>query len=855
MLDFPRWKVMSILGVCLLGLLFALPNVVPQKILADWPAFLPTRQVNLGLDLQGGSHLLLEVDTASVIQQRLDLLKASVRNAFREARTAKGERILYFDLSSQDQTVSFRVRDPDNLEQVLEMMRDLAQPVGQNLLTGTFSGQRDLEVSSEGADRLVLSLTDEGIEERKQQAVQQSIEVVRRRIDELGTREPTIQIQGRDRIVVQVPGFNDPAQLKEVLGRTAQMTFHMVAEEVSPQDIERNRLPIGTRAYPMADQPELKLALREPPQLSGDRLKDARAAYDQNGQPAVAFTMDATGAAVFSKITRENIGRRFAIVLDGEIVTAPVIQGVIPSGSGQITGSFTVAEANNLAIILKSGALPAKLTILEERTVGPDLGADAVEAGEIAGILGMAFVVFFMVAVYGRFGLIANLALAANVILLLAAMSMLQATLTLPGIAGIVLTVGMAVDANVLVFERMREEVRKGRTPIAAAQAGYEQAMSTIMDANITTLIAAALMFQFGSGPVKGFAVTLTLGIVTSVFSAIMITRMIITLWLRRARPAKLPLDGFKWFRVVPDETHIRFMKTRHVCLALSVVMIIASFVYAGVHGLNFGIDFRGGIMMEVETKAPADLAATRSAVGGLGLGEVAIQEFGSPNDILIRIERQSEGAQDAAIKTVDDALATVYGADYEVRRTEVVGPKVSGELVEKGTMAIVFAIIAIMIYIWFRFEWQFGLGAVASLVHDVALTVGFFSVTGLEFNLSIIAAILTIIGYSLNDTVVVFDRIRENIRIYRKLSMLELIDLSINDTLSRTFMTSFTTLLALFGLFFFGGEVIRGFTAAMIWGIFIGTYSSIFIAAPLLNWLNVKRESFIPAEVRKAGL
>lgn len=852
MLEFPRWKVISILGVCILGFLMALPNVLSDEQAAGLPGFLPSQKLSLGLDLQGGSHLLLEVDTASVIKNRLDVLKDSVASTLREARTDDGQRLVYFSLKIEERGVSFRLRDPAHMDQALELMRGLAQPVGQDLLTGTFSGKRDLTVAGSDDNQIILVLTEEGIEERARQAVQQSIEVVRRRIDSLGTREPTIQIQGQDRIVVQVPGFNDPQQLKDVIGQTAKMTFHLVAEEVSLADIERGRLPLGVRAYPMSDTPEVKLALREPPRLSGDRLVDARATYDENGRPAVSFTMDSTGAAIFGKVTRENINRRFAIVLDGEIVTAPVIQGVIPSGQGQITGNFTVAEANNLAVVLKSGALPADLTILEERTVGPDLGADSVAAGEIAGIIGMIAVVVFVLLTYGFFGLIANAALLMNVVLLLGAMSALGFTLTLPGIAGIVLTVGMAVDANVLVFERIREEVRNGRTPISAVQSGYEQAMSTILDANITTLIAALLMFQFGSGPIKGFAVTLTLGIMTSVFSAIMITRMVITLWLRRKRPSVLPVNGFKIFRIVPDDTKIKFMKTRVICSILSVIMIIASFAYASVHGLNFGIDFRGGIMMEVETTQSADLSATRSAVGSLGLGDVAIQEFGSANDMLIRIERQAEGAQQDAIAAVDGALKTVYGDDYEVRRTEVVGPKVSGELVEKGILAVVLAIGAIMIYIWFRFEWQFGVGAVASLVHDVALTVGFFSLTGLEFNLSIVAAILTIVGYSLNDTVVVFDRIRENIRKYRKMTMLELIDLSINDTLSRTFMTSFTTLLALFALFFFGGEVIRGFTAAMIWGIFVGTYSSIFVASPILNWLNVNRESFIPEEAKQ---
>ena len=455
-----------------------------------------------------------------------------------------------------------------------------------------------------------------------------------------------------------------------------------------------------------------------------------------------------------------------------------------------------------------------------------------------------------MILVYGRFGIIADLALMANIALIIGALTALGATLTLPGIAGIVLTVGMAVDANVLIFERVREELRAGRKPMQAVDAGYSRALGTILDANITTFIAAAILFFLGSGPVKGFAVTLAIGIFATVFCAVTFSRFIVVKWVLRSKPKTLSL---RWIlKLIPDGTTFSFMRHRLWSFPLSVIMIVASLGLFFINGLNLGIDFKGGTLVEIETTdGPADIGNIRSQLSTLGLGDVEVQEFGAPNDILIRVQQQDGGekAQQEAIKKVRASLGE---ENINYRRVEVVGPRVSEELTRAGSIAVLAALLAVLVYIWFRFEWHFAVGAVIATIHDVAITIGLFALLQLDFNLSTIAAVLTIVGYSLNDTVVVYDRIRENLRKYKKRAVSAVLDLAINETLSRTTLTSITTLLALLSLYVLGGEVIRSFTFAMIWGVIIGTYSSIFIAAPILILLKLRPGQI--DETREAG-
>ena len=535
MVDYPRWKIVLVAVVVALGVIFSLPNLASRETAEGLPDWLPSSQINLGLDLQGGSHLLLQVEVAEVVKERLETLRNDLRLALRKARighrqTVRGEELI------------LALTDPAQESAALAEIDALNEPV----VASTFGGPTGptFEVTPVEGGRIVITFGELARSQLVTATVSQSLEVVRRRIDELGTREPTIQRQGDDRVLVQVPGERNPEKLKALLGTTARMTFHMVDLDGSIQDALAGRAPSGSmllEADPSNPGPEHYLVKRKV-ELSGENLVDSQPTVDQNNLPAVSFRFDNAGARKFGQITQDFTGQLFAIVLDDKVISAPRIREPILGGSGIITGSFSFEEANNLSVLLRAGALPAPLTILEERSVGPDLGADSIAAGKLASILGLVLVAVFMAVYYGLFGLFADVALIVNLVLIVAGLSVLGATLTLPGIAGIVLTIGMAVDANVLIFERIREERNRGRTPLAAIDTGYSEAMRTIIDANVTTLIAAVILFEFGSGPVKGFAVTLSIGIVTSLFTAIMVTRFLMLQWYRRTRPAALPV-------------------------------------------------------------------------------------------------------------------------------------------------------------------------------------------------------------------------------------------------------------------------------------------------------------------------
>ncbi|MEM6547162.1 MAG: protein translocase subunit SecD [Pseudomonadota bacterium] len=853
MLYFAPWKKAVILGLCLLGLIFAAPNLVGPETRASLPDWAPKDAVNLGLDLRGGAHLLVEVEVEEVIAERLQTLRGDVRRALVDAGVRR-----FTNLAAGEDAVRVRITRAEDLNRAAEAMRALAQPVGGGLaggfgggfgMAGGVGGGMDLVLEQADDQRLVLTYTEAAVTEITNRTMAQSLEIVRRRIDEAGTREPTIQRQGIDRILIQVPGIGSAEELLGLIGRTARLTFHEVngfgadAERAGPGELLLEDVETGS--------PYL---LEGRAILSGENLTDSRLGFHPDTNlPVVNFTFDSSGARIFGDFTARNVGQPFAVVLDGEVITAPVIQSPILGGSGFIEGGFTVESAQELAILLRAGALPASIKVLEQRTVGPDLGADSVAAGAAATVLAFGAVLIFMGLIYRAFGIFANIALILNVGLIFGVLSLLGATLTLPGIAGIVLTIGMAVDANVLIFERIREELKRAKGVSQAIEKGYSEAFSAIFDANITTLIAAVILFGIGSGPVKGFAVTLGIGIVTSVFTAVLVTRLMIATWVEATRPKTLRVERI---RLVPPETRVNFMGLKRPAFFASGIGMVTALLLTGFIGLNFGIDFRGGTMVEIQTQEPADLGEIRDLVGGMELGDVAVQEFGSDRDVLIRVEEQAgDGDQQNRVagEIAQTLQAEIPGA--EIRRVEVVGPKVSGELLQAGILAIALAVGAVLFYIWIRFEWQFGLGAVLALVHDVALTIGVFSLLGIEFNLAIIAALLTIVGYSLNDTVVVFDRVRENLRKYKKMELVDLLNQSINETLSRTLMTSVTTLVALVAMFLLGPAVIQGFTFAMIWGVVIGTYSSIFVAAALLLWLGVKRDWGEPGDVQKAGV
>lgn len=546
MLHISMWKRVLIWALVAFGLLTAMPNLfyarveghndavaaaeragfeTPEQAAARvaWPDWMPSGLVNLGLDLRGGAHLLAEVHTADVYKDRMDGYWPEVRDALRAiAGTARRE-------AGPEDELRVRIGDATKLAEAIAAVRDLASPVVS--LTG--AGQSDLEVTGDG-DTLTIRLSDAERAATDNRTMQQSLEIIRRRVDEVGTREPTIQRQGEDRILIQVPGIGSAAELKALIGTTAKLTFHPVVRQTSDGNVVAG---LGNILLPAADTDGEFYILEQSPVVTGDELVDARPDFDQNGRPAVGFRFNPTGARKFGDYTAENIGQLFAIVLDAEVISAPQIISHIPGGSGIITGRFTVEESTNLAVLLRAGALPAEMTFLEERTVGPELGQDSIDAGRIAALVGLVAVLCFMVASYGWFGVIASAALGSNIAMIFGLLSVIGGTLTLPGIAGIVLTIGMAVDANVLVFERIREELRAGRGPARAIELGYEKAMSAIIDANITTFMTAAILFFLGSGPVRGFSVTLMIGILTSVFTAIYVTRVMVTTWFHHRRP------------------------------------------------------------------------------------------------------------------------------------------------------------------------------------------------------------------------------------------------------------------------------------------------------------------------------
>jgi preprotein translocase subunit SecD len=831
MLVFPRWKVALIFLTLGIGILCAIPSFLPDRIVSQWPKALQTR-VNLGLDLSGGSHLLLEANPDDVAKQRVENMEEQVRTALRrdEPKIAIG------DISRKDGKLSFMVRNPSQVDAAVERLRPLTQGAGM-------TGQRDFNVEVVDSSTIVMTPTEAGIDKAINDSMEVATDVIRKRIDEMGTREPTIQRQGSNRILVQVPGLKDPKALKDLLGQTAKLEFKLVDVGADPAQVVKGQAPVGSEVLPYPGNPAGPpvIAVKRAVMVGGDDLIDAQQSYEhQTNAPVVSITFNSAGGRKFGRVTTENVNRPFAIILDGKVLSAPNINEPILGGSAQISGNFTVESANQLAIALRSGKLPVALKVVDERTVGPQLGADSIRAGMIASTIAAVGVIVFMFLCYGRFGLYANIAVVINIFVILGVMGILNGTLTLPGIAGFVLTIGTAVDANVLIYERIREERRRGRGVVQAIEFGYKEASRTIFEANVTHAIAGIIMLLLGSGPVKGFAIVLLIGIATSVFTAVTFTRLLAANWLKRARPTDIRMGPL---RIVPDNTNIGFVALRRWAFGLTALLTVLAVGATAHRGLNLGVDFVGGLMIEESFPSPPDLEKVRSSIDALGFGETSLQQFGDPKTVSIRLpapESSDEGATNAVVTKVQQTLEKDFpGAKFS--RYDAVSGKVSGELVQNGVLAVMLAVIGIAIFSWFRYEWQFGVSTFVAIMHDVLMTLGFFAITRMEFDLNIVAAVLTIVGYSINDKMVIDDRIRENMRKYRKMDMKSLIDLSVNETLPRTVMTSVTVMLALAALLIFGGHVLRGFTAAMMLGIVVGTYSSIYVSSSLLISLGLK--------------
>ncbi len=837
-MQIPKWQVYLYSLIVIVGTLLALPNVFTSEQLDRLPDWLPKKQVTLGLDLRGGSHLVLEVDSAALMKERLQSMADDIATKVRQ------EKISSVRSTPVGDSVMVTFRDPSKAEALRKVIIDATQAPPSAL----GPSEPDVVIEPGGATQLRVKFTEAGRARRVAAAVDQSLEVVRRRIDGAGVAEPTIQRIGGDRILVQLPGVQDPARITKLLGGTAKMTFHLVTTPVAPGATP----PHGVFVLPDAQTGE-QLALLERPIVTGDHLEGADVSFAQyTNEPQVGFKFDSTGAQQFGRATREHTGERMAIVLDGKVLSAPRINEPILGGSGVITGQFTTTEAKDLSTMLKAGALPAPLTVIEERTVGADLGADSIKMGAWTGLIGFVLVFILILTLYGSWGVIASFALLIHTILTLTALTLLGATLTLPGIAGIVLGIGIAVDANVLINERIREETKRGLGAYAALEYGFQKAFATIIDSNMTTLFAVILLFAMGSGPVRGFAITMGLGIVISLFTAVTVVKMMMIWWIK-VRKLKV-LDMEPPFHLIPTNTNIKFMRARFLGLAVSAFLSISSVILFFVPGLNYGIDFKGGIQMEVEPPAgQANLGALREKLGSLGLGDISLQGADNNTKALIRIEIQpgGDGAQRVAVDKARAAIEEVAPGS-KISRTEVVGPKVSGELATSGLYAVLGASIIMLFYIWFRFEWYFAIGAIVTMLLDITKVVGFFVVTQLDFNLSAIAAALTLVGYTVNDKVVVYDRMRENMRLFKKLSLREIIDKSINETLTRSIYTSATALLAMLPMAIWGGSAVESFAIPMIFGIVIAASSSIFIAAPILLFLGdwrIKRQKMTAEE------
>jgi SecD/SecF fusion protein len=800
----PLWVLVTYAILLLAGITLSVSNFLPATTRAQLPAPFSNSAVSLGLDLQGGAHLLLAVDRAALTDHATRSLTETARS-------------LVNDQGGDPNSVR-RIGDVITIP-ATDATRDALQARATEGLDATDTPRFTIE---QDGDALRLSVPQAALDRTAADAAARSIEVIRYRIDQVGVSEPQISRVGRDRILVQLPGIENPAQLRALIGTTAQMSFHLVASETGTAQP-------GVTMMPMRDGGQI--AVQDRVALAGDHLTSATSEIErQTGKPVVSFRFDTAGALEFGRITADNVGRPFAIVLDGQVLTAPVIQQPIMGGSGQITGNFTLEETQNLAVLLNSGSLPASLEIIEERTVGASLGADSVRAGLVAGLAGLGLVVAVMIGLYGVWGLLASAILGLNVALTLAALGLIGATLTLPGIAGIILCLGIAVDANVLIFSRIREETAKGATALKALAQGYDRAWGTILDANITTLLAMGLLFLLGAGAIRGFAVTMTLGILISMFTAITLMRIVMEWHLRRTRAKQL--DILPLFGSVSAPPAFAFLRHGRWALAGSALLSILALAAIVWPGPQWGIDFTGGVQMTLSAAEPLPLADLRAAVAGFG--DATLQTFGGPAEVLLRLQGD---ASLATVTALESALRAVV-PDLAFDQIDLVGPTIGAELAWTGALALSAAVVAMLVYIWLRFEWHFAASSIAVLALDVTKTFGIIAGFGWEVNLTTIVALLTLIGYSVNDKVVVFDRVRENLSRVQSGGFAAVVDRSLNQVLARCIFTSGTTLAALIPMAIWGGPTVAGFALPMIAGVVIATASSIFVAGPLLVWM-----------------
>ena len=861
-----NWKTLLILALVVTAVFHLYPTIefyrmdvdARQQMERNQPTIyydLQKRAINLGLDLQGGIHLVMEVETEGLepeeARDAVDRAQEVIRNRVDQFGVAEptiqrqGENRIIVELPGlqdveraknligQTALLKFQLLEPD------EDRDRLLQRIDAVLAAGSRGTQEANSVAAAAIDNSTEADTTT-------QEAPAAPSIFGDAIDESaageGTGDDAEPASGLLTRLVRLG--TSVGVLQRDLAAVKAMLTDPRAQSLIPSDVEfvftsRADGPEGSRYY-------MLYLVRVRAEMTGGMIADAQVTIGQSveymGQPIVDLWTTDDGVRRFRTITGAHIGERLAIVLDGAVYSAPTIQSKIMNGRSIITGSGTQEEAKDLAIVLRAGALPAKVEIIEDRTVGPSLGRDSIEQGRVAGIISMAIVAFFMIAYYRFAGIVADLALAMNVLFVMAVLAGFHATLTLPGIAGIILTIGMAVDANVLIFERIREEMRAGKTVRAAIDAGYGNALSAIIDANITTFIVGVVLYEFGTGPIRGFALTLCVGIISSLFTALVVTRSLFNLWTSRTGTTSLSIGPIAFMA----NMKVGFLALRKIAFGLSGVVLTAGILSIIAHnGLTPGIDFAGGTLLELHFDPPVQINTLRNElkqvdVGGqpVDLSSSEIKQFGSANDVLIRVTEEESGTDiaDGIKASLQAGLAGSIDAGDWIRRQEKVGPRIGEELTGAAVRAVLLSLALILVYMAWRFkQFLYGIAAVVALFHDIILTLGLISILDMEITLAVVAGLLAIVGYSLNDTIVVFDRIRENLLHRRRLGFGEVLDGSINECLSRTVVTSLTTLMAVIVMMVWGGEVIRDFTITLLIGIIVGTYSSMFVASPVL--------------------
>ncbi len=845
-----KLKIALLIFLILFSGFLLLPTFV--KDLPPWfKKYIYRGELKLGLDLKGGVHLVLKPDLEKALKNQFD-------NYLQDIKAQLVRASINFDLIYQEQSAKFKFYKEEDVKFFKKLIEDFKEL------------QIVKKLKEENAFVVEVSLSEEKITYIKEHILDQVLEVIRNRIDQFGVTEPIITKQGSDKIVVQLPGLRDPQRAIKVIGQTAQLEFKLVDEETMQKldlnalisslmkekkisfdaplekwrELIRPYIPLDSEFYFLVERDretgkivKKPIILKKEAILTGTYLKNAQVRIDpQFNEPYVWIQFDSRGAKIFERITEENVGRRLAIVLDEVVRSAPVIREKISGGEAQITGGFTMEEASDLALVLRAGALPAPVKILQNITIGPSLGRDSIQKGIIAGLIGAVAVIVFTSVYYKISGVIAVWALILNIYFLLALLSAFQATLTLPGIAGIILSVGMGVDSNVLIFERIREELKLGRSTYSSIFQGYSRAFWTIFDAHITVLITSLILFTFGTGPIRGFAVTLSISIIVNLFTAIFATKIFYEYLYEKGKDFKI-----KFFEIVRDPK-VDFMKYKKVFAVISVFLCITglvAFIQAFRGKANLGIDFTGGTLLYLKSEKPPSLDKIRKVLSQEGFKDFTLQDVKGENMLLLKLKSSKETLTEDVNKILVTLKSKAPEYKFSLLAKEEIGATISKELKKKATLAILGALLGIILYLTFRFNFHFGLAAGIATFHDVLVTLGIFYLLGKEINLLFITALLTLAGYSLTDTVVIFDRIRENILNKKFKNFDKLINTSINEMLARTIITTITTLFGSLSLLIFGGIVIRDFALALTIGFIVGTYSSIFIASPILKALH----------------